>query len=198
MELRTVSKNEKKPVYPGLIQAERSLQAAMAEQKKYADAKSQILTTYNARVHEVARLRGQLQQIIIEAALAGKLNQFESELDEGCLRILALKESIDRLGFAQQSLEREIQVKDKEVTSCLSEVSKLKGYAASYERAKAEYSEVFGRAADFEANRQKFSTGEVPGAARLITLRSQLERESAFLGCGSELRKFLSDLGATA
>lgn len=200
VELNTAEQESEtqEPVYRGLQSAERALAAAQAEQRRYSDAVSSILAGHNFRVREAARLREQMKQKITQAALDGKLDDFDQELQEGCQRIVTMKEEIDRLATAQRGLEREQSIPEREVSSCLGEVAKLKGYAAAYEKGKAEYAELYRVAVSHEANRQKFSTEGPPGVGRMNSLRQQLESQAGFLGCYADLQNFRKDLEAQA
>jgi len=198
VELQTVEEDQEtqKPVYRGLQAAQKSLDVAMAAQKHYSNAISQLLAAYNFRAREVTRLREQLRQKATQYALDGKLNEFEPELSEGCQLIVTTLEEIDRLNFAKNALEREQPMKDKEVTGCLGEVSKLKGYVVNYEKAKVEYAEIYRAAVAHEAARHQFSTEGPPGVGRMHTLRSQLESLAGFLGCYSDFQQYIKDLEA--
>jgi len=197
IEIQTVEQTDaQETVYPGLQAAQKALEAAMAEQKHYSSAISQLLAAYNFRVREAQRLREQLRQKATQFALDGKLSDFEPELSVGCNRIVTMIEEIDRLGYAQQRLETQQVQHDREVTSCMESVSKMENYAHSYEQAKCEYSGLYREATAFEATRAKFSASGVPRGNRLLVVKRELDRLASFLGCEGDLRSFIRDLEA--
>lgn len=200
IELNTVEQETEaqETEYPNLKSAERALETAQAEQGKYNDAKSTLLNAQNIRKSEISRLRSELKAKAVEAAVNAKFDAFVPAFQEACARLSVISVELERLGVAEKAIEFEKMPADREVGRCMSEVAKLNRYAHSYEQGKREYDELYFGAAQAEAHRERFSSGEIPGLQRMKAVRQELGRLASFLGCEDDLASFIRDLEAEA